>query len=435
MKNLLVGVGLSTKKDSSEATKEALDKALKSLNNKKPTITYVFFTDKHDAYKVNDTLKNNLKNLEFVGGSCDTVYLNDEVTNEGVLVVSLYSEYMHVGVSSVDNASKNPYDAAKKVMMDSLKNIPIDKYVDPYVMFTRMKNSPVSWMVKIPSFYVTVFRRGIKLPNMGDEAEVIRGISDVIGLQVPIWGGSFGVEAMKVLRGEPYEIYMIHSGKVMKDGLIVIFNTTSLMYSYSIEHGCEPTNTCGFISKTSNNGYVVEEISNKNIIDWYAEVLKMKKEDVLKNVQLITQLNPIGAPNYLGDYTLRGGGIPAGKGLAYVIPLNEGWPVYLMKGRSENLLTASDKIKNQIQTYVRSKEAPAIALTNMCVTRQLVYQAEKTELKKELVKIRKALGNPVLVGFTCFGEIGAKPGRQTMFQNENLNVFVIYDKLMTQLKE
>ena len=59
MKNLLVGVGLSTKKDSSEATKEALDKALKSLNNKKPTITYVFFTDKHDAYKVNDTLKNN----------------------------------------------------------------------------------------------------------------------------------------------------------------------------------------------------------------------------------------------------------------------------------------------------------------------------------------------------------------------------------------
>ncbi|MBI4144832.1 FIST C-terminal domain-containing protein [Candidatus Woesearchaeota archaeon] len=428
-KNISIGIGVSAKPDAYAAGKEAALASLKGLP-KTPTITYIFFAGDYDPYALSKGLKDALPRSEFVGGSADSVFHNEKILSKGVVAVSLYSEYLHVGVASVENASKAPRKLAKKAIMDALGKVPIDKYVDPYLMFTRMKESSVRWMVKLPSFFITLLTRGIRLPVMGDEKEIIRGISEVTGLQVPIWGGSFGTDGMNVLLGKPYDIWMLHSGKVMKDGLIVLFNTTSLLYSQSMQNGCAPTKKTGFVSKVSNGGFVVEEISNQNVVDWYANQLGVKRDAFLKDVRILTQLNPLGVPDLFGGFIIRGGGIPMGKGLAYVAPLSEGWPVYVMEGDAKHLLTASDRIKDDIANYMQTADKPALALTTLCVTRKIVLQKDTG---KEIAKLRKNLGTKDVAGFVCFGETGSRPGQQAMFEHVTLNVFNLYDKLMTKM--
>ena len=427
---IIYGIGLSTNKDSYKAGIEAATKALKKLDKRKPKISYVFFSGDYDPYALSKGLKEILNSSEFVGGSADSVFFNDIMTKKGVLVVSLYSEYLNVGVASFENASKNPKEIAKKTIVEAMSKVPIDKYVDPYLLFTRLKNTDISWMVKIPSFFVVLLTRGIKLPVMGDETQIIKGISEVIGLQVPIFGGSFGADAMKVLMNQPYEINMLHSGKVMKDGLIILFNSTSLLYSNSMANGCVPTNKEGFISEVKNDGFIVTKISNKDAVDWYAEKLGLSKNTFLKNVRLLTQLHPLGIPDHLGNYLIRGGGIYTGKGLAYVAPLVKGWPVYIMDGGANKLMNATDELKEDIDNYIQTKEKPALIFTTLCVTRELVYQKNTI---KEVKKLRKRFGNANVVGFTCFGETGSKAGQQAKFEHVTLNIFNIYDKLMTQL--
>lgn len=427
---LLYGVGLSTNKDSYKAGVEAAKKALNKLDKKKPKISYVFFSGDYDPYLLSRGLKEVLNSSEFVGGSADSVFFNNILTKKGALVVSLYSDYLNVGVASYENASKNPKEIAKKTILEAMSKVSIDKYVDPYLLFTRMKNTDISWMVKIPSFFVVVFTRGIKLPVMGDETKIIKGISEVIGLQVPIFGGSFGADAMKVLMNQPYDIYMLHSGKVMKDGLIILFNSTSLLYSNSMANGCVPTNKEGFISEVKNDGFIVTRISNKDAVDWYADQLGMSRKNFLKNVRFLTQLHPLGIPDHLGNYLIRGGGIYTGKGLAYVAPLVKGWPIYIMDGGANKLMNASDELKSDIDNYLQTKEKPALIFSTLCVTRQLVYQKNTI---KEVKKLRKKFGNTNVVGFTCFGETGSKVGQQAKFEHVTLNILNIYDRLMTQL--
>lgn len=428
--HLIYSIGLSKAKDSYNAGKEAASKSLKGLKNKKPKISLVFFAGNYDPYKLSKGLKSVLNNSEFVGGSADSVFYNNFLSKEGVLVVSLYSDYLNVGVASYENASKDPRNIAKKTILEAMSKVPINKYVDPYLLFTRMKNTDVSWMVKIPSFFVILFTRGIKLPVMGDETKIIKGISEVIGLQVPIFGGSFGTDAMKVLNNQPYEIYMLHSGKVMKDGLIILFNSTSLLYSNSMANGCKPTEKEGFISEVQNNGFVVTKISNKDAVDWYAEQLGLSRDEFLKNVRFLTQLNPLGIPDHLGNYLIRGGGIYTGKGLAYVAPLVKGWPVYIMDGSAKNLMDAADELQEDIDNYLNKKEKPALIFSTLCVTRELVYQKDTI---KEVKKLRKKFRNANVVGFTCFGETGSKVGQQAKFEHVTLNILNIYNKLMTQL--
>lgn len=113
-KNIFVGIGVSRKNNAHDAAKEAANAALKKLGGKKPTISYVFYAGDYDAYKLNEGLLEVLKGTEFVGGSTDRVFHNTDILDNAVLVVSLYSDYLHIGIASNDNVSQNPFEVAKK---------------------------------------------------------------------------------------------------------------------------------------------------------------------------------------------------------------------------------------------------------------------------------------------------------------------------------
>ena len=201
---LLSGTGASKNSDAYKAAKEAAQAALLGLNGKDPTISYVFFSGDYNPYELTKGLKEVLKNTEFIGGLGDRVIYNDQVMEKGVVVASIQSDFLHVGIASTENASENSFESAKKVTKEALSKLSIDNYIDPYMQALRLKGGDIRGIVKIPPYYIHVFVNGFKLPKMGEENKIILGISDIVGRQVPIWGGSFETSLEKVMNWKSY---------------------------------------------------------------------------------------------------------------------------------------------------------------------------------------------------------------------------------------
>lgn len=432
MTNIAVGIGFSKNPDAKKAAEEAAGKALTGLKGKKPVVSYVFFAGEYDAEKVSDGLKKTLTGTEFIGGSADAVFHEDNVYRTGIVVASIYSEYLHVGIASIEGISKDPKGMARKVTAEALAKLSIDKYIDPYLLFTRMRRGSIKWMVKKPSFFLTVFAKGMKLPQMGEESKILRGINEEVGFNVPIWGGSMGVHLEKLFEQKQYEIYLLHSGKVLKDGLIVACNTTSLLYGSSLVHGTERTNKIGFVSGVTGGGYIITGISGKNPIDWYCENLGIKKEEFKKNSMTITSAHPLGTPDNYGGFIVRAGGVPAGENLAFTATFEEGWPAYIMDSSLKNMATAANKIALDLKKNTNETK-PALALAIICASCRVV--TGERGVQAELKEIKKDLGGAPIVGFSSFTEIGAREGVPTSVQHEATTLLTLYDKLLHEVKD
>lgn len=430
-KNIIVGTGKSENPDPYLAAKEAALSAKQNLGDKKPTISYIYFSGDYDPYKINDALKEVFANSEFIGGSADAVFFEDQVLTKGIVVACMYSEFISVGIASSENVSKNPQEIAKKTTSEAMNKLPVDKYVNPYLMFTRLKDSNIKWLLKAPSFFVQVYSRGMKLPVMGDETKIMNGIFDLIGSNTPIYGASFGTSLQNLFGGSPYDIYIFHNGKVLKDGLVIVVSTTSVLYGQALEHGCKRTDKIGFISKVSGDGYVVEQISGKNAVDWYCEQLKITKDEFEKNSMILTQRWPLGIPDDYQNFIIRGAGVHNKGTLSYVAPLIQGWPVYIMDADPKNLSKAPELISDEINDYVQDKKDASIVFANLCASRHAIFQEKLTV---ELKDIKKRFNGAPLVGFSCFGEIGSSPGKPPKYNHMCANIFVMYDKLLHELK-
>ena len=430
---LLVGSGMSKNNDAYHAAKEAAQQALVGLKGNMPRLSYVFFSGDYDPYELTKGLKEILKDTEFIGGLGDRAIYKDQVLEKGVVVASIYSEFLHVGIAYTDDVSKDSFTAAKKVANEALSKLSIDNYIDPYMQALRLKGGNIKGIVKIPPYFIHVFVNGFKLPKMGEENKIILGISEVVGRQIPIWGGSFETALEKVLG--KYEIYSLCSGKVLKDGLIIVFISTSILYGYSLAHGAKKLGALDVIGKTSAGGYVVDEISGEKPVDWYAKKLKMDKKKFMDNIMTLglTQRWPIGMVDNLGNVIIRGGGVPtgpAGESLAYVAPLVEGAPIFLMDGSSKNLFDATDQIVKDIQDYTGERGSPSLILVTPCLTRRGVMQDQFPE---DLRKLKKGFGDSSeLIGFTTSGEIGAKEGDLANCHHLTNNVFMFFNKLLIE---
>ena len=158
----------------------------------------------------------------------------------------------------------------------------------------------------------------------------------------------------------------------------------------------------------------------------------MDKKKFIDSVMTLglTQRWPIGMIDNLGNVIIRGGGVPTGKNnesLAYVAPLVEGAPIFLMDGDPKNLFDATNQIVNDIQQYVEEKGTPELMLITSCLTRRGVM---KDQFPEDLRRLKKGFGNAKLLGFTTSGEIGSKEGDMANCHHLTNNLFVLYDRLL-----
>jgi len=432
-KYLTVGVGFSKKDNATQAAQEAAQKALATMGKKKPQIAFVLYAGDYDPVQLNAVFKKAFKAVEYVGGSTDAVIYDGKEYVKGVTIACLQSDYMHFGVESVDNITKNPAELSRKTASAAVAKIPMDKYLDSYLAFSRVKKGNLQGIIRTPSFFVIVFTRGFQLNRFGNEDTIIAGIGDATGQYVPIFGGSLGNDMDKVFKNEPYEIITFHSGKIMKDGLVVVFVSTGLVYVNTIAHGATTTQTQGYISEVKNDGFVVVRINDMPIRDWYAQHIGIDRAEFDKKVLYYTQKYPLGFPDGFGNIIMRAGGVPFGEdAFMYIAPFKANTPVFLMNVEGDEKLLAGNKdIKESIEKHLQKKNlTPAFTFLASCSSRRRILS--KAAYAKELTELGRSVQAP-LFGFASFGEIGSKPAEACHFNHLCNDVLNLYDMLLPQI--
>ena len=431
-KLVTVGVGFSQNEDPYTAASEAARQSLKQLKGKPPSLSLVFHAGKpYEAYDpLNKGLVEVFNGHEFVGGSTDGVVYNGKIYPQGIVVASFYSDYVHFGVASVDNVSRDPKKLARETVKKAVQSIHIDHYVDSYMAFTRVKKGNLTELIRMPAFFVFAFTRGFQPTKMGNEDSIIDGIQEEVGYYVPVFGGSLGSNMDYVFNGTPYDIVSLHSGKIMKDGLITVFAISDVKYANSYAHGAQALNKLGYISEVDNGGFVVKKISGMHIIDWYAKEIGISKKEFLSKILFYTQKYPLGFPDGYGNIIMRAGGVPYKEWLSYIAPLHENTPIFLMDLEdNKRLLQANKELLTDVQKHLQKSLRPEISFVVSCSSRRRVLDPKSSS--KELVELNRLPANPTF-GFCSFGEIGSKPAGASHFHHLCTNVFNFYDKLMSE---
>lgn len=429
---LQTGIAFSKDKNGYKAAKEAATNALKQLKGKSPNLSLIFYAgDNYDVNDINRALKETLSSTEFVGGSTDAVVYEGNIEPQGVVVASLSSDYLHFGVASADKVSKNPQKTAQETVRKAVQAIQLDKYVDSYMAFSRVKKGNVTELIRIPQFFTFAFTRGYQPTRMGNEDLIIEGIGEEIGSYIPVFGGSLGANMDHVFNNTPYKIYSLHSGKIMEDGLITVFACTGLMYASSLAHGAQPMNKLGYISGVKSQGFVVSSINDKPILDWYAEQIGISKKQFTDKLLFYTQKYPLGFPDGYGNIVMRAGGVPHPEGLAYIAPFKQNTPIFVMNlENNKQLLQANTELLSDVQKHLKQqKKNPALSFVVSCSSRRRVLDQKSS--KKELEELNKLSGS-TLFGFCSFGEIGSKPAEACHFHHLCTNVFNIYGELLSK---
>ncbi|MBI4017084.1 MAG: hypothetical protein HY363_05325 [Candidatus Aenigmarchaeota archaeon] len=425
-----VGLGFSDKRDAALAACEALRSALKGVK-KSPQLTLVLYSGDLDPYVISEAVKRELGSLPFIGGSTDAVVFNDRLYTFGVGVACIQSDYLHFGVAGCDGMSVETAEKARTVIRHAVSSIPLDTYTDAYMAFNRMKKGNVTGIIRIPNFFCFLFTRGFQVVRMGNEDLIIEGIADVIGNYVPVFGGSLGDHMEKVFSQTPYEIYTFHNGKVYRDGLVCAFACTDILYAHSLEHGYKTTNKVAAVTGIKNNGFVVSEMNHENVVDWYSSQVGVSKSKFLQNILFFTQKNPVGIPDGFGSIIMRAGGVPFKNYLSYIAPFKENSPVFVMDMVSKkHIMKACSVINDDLHRHLKVHMDPVFTFVTTCSSRRVLL---KDELNKEVGQLSRHLHCPVF-GFSSFGEIGSKPATPTHFHHLTINVFTVYDKLLTDLR-
>src|SRR3989344_3239707 len=406
---MLTGMGFSQEKDSYKAAKKAAQTALAGLKGKVPKLSLVFYAGKNyeTPEPINKALLEVFKRTEFVGDSTDAVVYDSNLYPEGIVVASLYSDYIHFGAASINNVSRNPKELAKETIEKAVQKIQLDKYIDSYMAFSRVKKGNITELIRIPQFFVFALTRGFQPTKMGNEDLIIEGIGEKVGKYIPVFGGSLGSDMDNVFTNTPYEIISLHSGKVMKDGLITVFACTGLLYASSIAHGAQPQGALGYISKVRNGGFVVSHISGEHIHDWYAKTIGISKKEFLGKLLYYTQKYPLGFPDGYGNIVMRAGGVPFESDLSYIAPFKENTPVFVMNLENNKQLMQSNKeLQGDIQKHLGQKITPLLSFVVSCSSRRRVLDQKSS--RKEPKELNLLSQTPI-VGFCSFGEIGSKP--------------------------
>ncbi len=429
-KYLNAGLGFSQQKNEQDAARDAVRAALKGVR-KTPQLTMVFYSGDYDPYRLSAALKKELGSLPFIGGSTDAVVFDDKLHDFGVAVACLQSEYLHFGIGGCDEVSKDSLKKTQAAVRKAVQSIPLDKYTDAYLAFNRFKKGNVTGMIRIPNFFCFVLTRGFQVVRFGNEDLIIDGMTDVIGNYIPIFGGSLGDHMEKVFNQTPYEIYTFHNGKVYKDGFVCAFACTNLVYAHSLEHGYSATNKLAAVTGIKNNGFVLTEMNHQNVVDWYASQVGTTRQNFLQNILYYTQKNPVGIPDGFGHIVMRAGGVPYKKYLSYIAPFHENAPVFVMDMVSKkHIMNACKIINDDLHKQLKRHIDPAFTFITTCSSRRLLL---KDDLSKEVSMLSKHLHCPVF-GFSSFGEIGSKPSSPSHFHHLTINVFTIYNELLTNLR-
>ncbi len=425
-----VGLGTNQTEDSYQAGKTAAEEALKECG-KQPTLSFVYVDSRHNAEQVAKGITEVL-GANWVGCSTDRQFSNKLPVSEerSVSVMCIQSDYLHFGVGAVDNYRKKPEKAGQDAVKKAIDTVKKDGYIDPYVQFRRAQTKTLQDIVRIPPYFIITYLSGSVYKNkqivLGKENEFLGGVASVVGANIPIFGSVSNSDFDAFMKEGIAQNFQFAEGKVLYDGGIVVFVSSSLEFSYALEHGYKVTNKSGLINKVTD-GHIVEEINGNPAIDEYCSLIDIPKEEFVKDPYKYTLTKSIALIDMQGNTYIRAmGATPDGKHLFSQAKIPERVAFNIVDFDQKNVVSAASKA---IKKANPKKANIAFALVSSCSARRAILGKD---IKSEISMIPKDNGKFPFMGFYTFGEIGSNLEIPSQLNEQTVTALVVYDKLLSE---
>ena len=378
-----VGYGWSVNGDETNAVKEAVSSVKTQLKGKSPEFVLLFSTVGYDPVKVLSEVRRLLGDVQIYGGtSCLGVMSKDgfHAGEQGSLaLMAISSENITVGVGgvSIDDFT-SAREAGKAAIVDAI-NAAGEHHGHPKIVL----------MTAAP----------------GEEEDILAGIEEVIGGNVPVFGGSSGDNDITG-KWKQYS-----SERVYSNGICLAVIYTDLKVGSAFEAGYLRTENRGTITKAE--GRIIHEIDNHAAAEvyntWTGGIVTEELEtggSVLSKATFYPLAKVIkngGKEDIVSIHPLS---INASdNSLTVFANVEEGDEVLLMCGDWELLLNRCLTTPTRaLESEDISKEDVCFAIYNYCAGTMLAIPEE--ERAKMPVLVKTAMGDAPLIGTFSFGEQG-----------------------------
>ncbi|HHM06352.1 MAG TPA: hypothetical protein ENJ19_11530 [Gammaproteobacteria bacterium] len=256
----------------------------------------------------------------------------------------------------------------------------------------------------------------------GQEEQVIAGISEVIGRDVPIVGGS---AADNTVTGNWRQLA---NGEVFSDAVTVAAMFPSRELLWGFHSGYEPTAKRGTVTRAE--GRTLLEIDGQPAARVYNDWCGGEFSDVLGsggNVLARTTLHPLarevgkvgGVPYYQLSHP---DAVTAQDGLSLFTDIAEGDDIVFMEGTVDSLVSRAGRVAAAaLDTYDARADEVAGALVVYCAGCMLTVQDRMDEVVEGL---RSALPGTPFLGLFTFGEQGCFVGGENRHGNLMISVLL-----------
>ncbi len=382
-----VSCGWSIDNNAINAVNEAASLVISEFGEKSPEYVILFSTVGYDSEVVLGEVNNFFPNAQVYGGtSCAAVITNDgyhagEVGSLALLGVS--SENISFGVGGADLDEEDSARAAgEKAIIEAIENAGKEGEIPAIVLITAAP---------------------------GAEEEILFGIEDVIGKDVPIMGGSSGDNTI-----EGYWKQFVND-KVYSNGVSLTAVFTDLKVGSAFEAGYLVSENEGNITRA--DGRIIYEIDNKLAAEVYnnwtnGEVIGEALESSEGEITILSEstfyplakifTDPDETVHYLSIHPLSVN--LSDKRLTVFANVEEGEKIQLMHGNWELLLNRAQSTPNAaLENGGIEKGEGAFGIYVFCAGTMLGIPEGERPMMPLLVE--EAIGVPFIGTFT-FGEQG-----------------------------
>ena len=418
-----VGTGWSTDENPAEAVIEAVNMALEGKTSKSPDFAIVFASSGSDMKAILSKLRESLGiKTKIYGGTSDSRAVS---TNKGFVKVTErgYEQALMEGKRGL------------AIMTVSSKDIIFGVGVANFSAFPSIQEASKSALIKAiqsaGKSHEELPKVVLITPTIGVEEEVIEGIEEAIGKNIPILGGTTGGPTFAVF-GEN-EIY--------EKGLSLAVIYTDLPIGWTFEGGFDVKDEHSGIA-TKVEGQDLLEIDNKPALDIYNQWLggeierlfkEVKKPDLIRDLLTLhpiyrkyTSLN--GQDYFLFSHPWPKDDTLKDKTVMTSTKIKTGERIHLSHGSWETFVNRIGNLpKNaMIQGNIDIKTKPLLGLGYLCAG--ILGTIPETEREKLPLLINYANNNAPFIADFTWGEQGYFPGVGNKHGNLLTSFLIIAEK-------
>ena len=272
-------------------------------------------------------------------------------------------------------------------------------------------------------------RAFIMLPDVltGNGADIVRGVSDILGPHFPVVGGAAGDDFMFEKTYE-YRDDEVVSGAVAGVGLSGDFTI-----GIGVRHGWVPIGMPMKVTKAK--GAVLFELDGKPAISLYEDYFGARADELRKEALARLAITyPLGLkiPEYQEEYLIRDPiTVNADGSITCAAEIPEGSEVRLMIGSKEKAVEAAqDAARHLMKEFELDKTKPKFVLMFNCIAREKLFAQNAND---EIQAVMEIIGPDVpLLGFYTYGEQAPLGGEvrnlekcDPRFYNETVVMFAV----------